>query len=233
MTKKFATICSVLAVMALGVNSALAGMVMFTSNIALQSTNWDEVIADIPEFSDTLPGVPSGSVLTKVTVMLTGDIAGTARYESLDAAATVVELNLEAIISLTTPVAIMDVVVQPVANVMDNATAFDGSNDFNGSSGGTFADLNGQEIDMKMYNSLADLALFSGVGFLNLPVTADGTSSGTGGGNLVTQFITDAGAEVKVIYDFRTNDIPEPASALLLGLGCVALLNRPKRRQAA
>lgn len=56
-------------------------------------------------------------------------------------------------------------------------------------------------------NSLADLALFTGVsggvpGSILLPVDAVGSSSASGSGNLITQFLTDAGAEVTVCYNY-------------------------------
>ena len=68
----------------------------------------------------------------------------------------------------------------------------------------TFANL--MQNAMQMVTSpppASDLPLFTGVGNILLPVSAVGTSTAMGSGNVITQFATKASATVTVVYTLQ------------------------------
>ncbi len=199
-----------------------ADMESHSASIPLQTTNWDINLAPIPLFD------PSLGTLNSVEFMLTGEIEGDLRWESLDAAPTTVDLKLQATITLQRPDNSVLVVTIPVANISDPVSAFDGLIDFGGTSGGEMLGLMASTTESFTTFDAADLALFTGVGNIVLPVSAEGTSTGSGAGNLLLQFNTDAGAGVIVKYNFTP--IPEPSTALLVVGGLVGVGLVLKRR---
>lgn len=187
-------------------------------SIALSSTNWTDSIS-VPQFD---PGL---GTLTQIDFSLSGHVEGSAKFESLDASPATVDMALKATITLQRPDLSSLVTVIPVANTSDNVAAFDGTMDFGGVSGKTYTGLSGD--DVLAFSSpppLADLALFTGLGSINLPVSATGTSIGSGAGNLITQFLTSASAEASVTYHY--DPVPEPASLALLAAGGLMALRR-------
>jgi hypothetical protein len=199
--------------------SATTSMSTQTDSIPLQSTNWaDDLSIDLFD--------PSLGELCEVKITLQGDVEGTASYESLDAGPTTVNLDLQATIELFRPDNSSIVAVIPLANVSDNATAFDSIIDFDGSSGNTFSDLAGNAMDMVVLTDQSDLDLFTGLGSILLPVNATGQSNGSGAGNLITQFTTNASAGIEVKYTYK---IPEPTSVVMLALGGLGLIGIRRR----
>ena len=137
-------------------------------------------------------------------------------------------LNLSAQITLVNPSSNTLAVVLPVVNSTFNATAFDGVIDFGGTSGVTFTNLSGSaSVSNGPSLSPSLIATFVGVGNVTLGQNATGNSSGTGAGNLITQFATQAGSVAKVTYSYQP--VPEPASMAVLGLGAAALLRRRRK----
>jgi hypothetical protein len=166
---------------------------------------------------------------------LTGGVQGSIRFESLDEAATTISTGLQAMITLKRPDNSTIVVTTPASNFVDNVSSYDGLTDYIGTSGRTYAGLSASANSSKHSpppNS--DLALFTGVGTIFLPVSAIATSYASGSGNLQTIFVTDASAELKVTYTYNdTPPVPEPSSLalLLMGGGVVALGARRKLRK--
>jgi hypothetical protein len=121
---------------------------------------------------------------------------------------------------------VLDVVI-PVVNNSDSATAFDGTVDFDGTSGKAYTGLSGSAMETDSTTAAADLALFSAsfIGeTVSLPVTAVGSSSGSGAGNLLLLFNTFAGADVKILYTYEI--IPAPGALALMGLGGLVATRR-------
>lgn len=214
--KKSMCFAGIAAVAALG-TSASAGMIVHSGSLPLASTNWS-VDFDVPQF-DTMGGL---RVLDEVCWTLTGKVQGTAMAESLDAEPAVVSLTLQAAVSLSLGMTVLDVVL-PLVNTMFNASAFDGNIDFGGTSGATFADLMNTDSVM---NSTAMVAPFIGNGVVTLTGAADGTSSGSGAGNLITQFMTSASLDWEIVYKY--SEIPTPGAMALFGVAglCVARRRR-------
>ena len=215
---KFALVTAVVAGGALCANAS-AGMLSHNGSLPTSTTNWSANI-DVPQFDD----MGGTRVLKSVSVFLEGTVSGTASGESLDAAPALVELFLQSEISLSLGGTDLAVVI-PVADASFNATAFDGAIDFAGASGATFNELNASDSIKELLTLGADdLTPWIGGGTVGLVGEAIGTSSGSGAGNLILQFFTDASLSWTVEYDY--NVMPTPGAAAIFGLAGVAATRR-------
>ena len=233
MKTKFLAAAAAAAILALSqmpaANAAVITTSVETETIPLTTTNFADLALVFDKFDAGL------GTLLSVNLTLQGTVQGTAQYESLDGSPTTVSLNLSATINLTRPGGGSDIVqVLPVANETDNPTAFDGNIDFGGTSGNTFAGLSNTANNAQTLTSLADLLLFTAAfsgETITLELDATGASSGSGAGNLITQFITNAGATATVSYTYDDgNVIGEPATLALLGAGLIGAGLRRRRK---
>jgi len=212
-----------LALVALVATGATAATVSYGPYaIGLSTTNWANSIG-LQMFD------PSLGTLNSISFTLNGHVEGNAKFESMDASPATVGMDLSAMLTLQRPDLSTLVVTIPLASTTDNVTAFDGTIDFGGTSGKTYNNLNANDSDSATTSTAADKALFTGLGFINLPVKAQGASTGYGAGNLLLQFQTLASASASVTYDYTP--IPEPSSllALMSGLGLVGFAVRRRR----
>lgn len=185
----------------------------FDGSFSLTTTNWSETF-DVNGF-DSQGGT---RILKSVEVMLTGDVVGNAEAESLDMGPTLIELSLQATLTLSLTAAGTELAeVIPVADEMFNASAFDGTIDFGGTSGVSFVGLSGNASESESITDQGTLDAFIDVGTVSLDADAVGSSFGSGAGNLLTQFSTQAGLEWEVTYVY--NVVPAPGALALLGLG--------------
>jgi len=181
-----------------------------SDSIPVQTTNWNSSVT-IQKFDSAL------GILQGVEFQLTGTITGSAAIESLDAAPSTVVTTYQAAITLTRPDFSVLVVATPFQNFTDPLTAFDGVVDFGGTSGITHSGINVNAQETVTSTLAVDLTLFAGPagnpGTIILPVDAAGSSTASGSGNLITQFLTDGGADVRVCYtyapDCNGNGIPD------------------------
>lgn len=180
--------------------------VCFTSSIPLTNTNWSNSVT-IPKFDSGL------GTLQSINFTLGGNIQGQAAVESLDTSATNVTLNFQATLTLTRPDTSVIVVTIPIATFNDSLTPFDGTIDFAGPSGESHPGINVSASN----NAISppppsDLVLFSGPpgspGTITLPITAAGSSTAVGSGNVISQFQTAAAAQVQVCYTYLVNTPP-------------------------
>lgn len=174
---------------------AAAQQTCVSDSIPLQTTNWATTVS-IPKFDSSL------GVLQSVDFELTGRVTGSASIESLDAAPSTVMTTYKAEITLTRPDMSVLVISVPDQMFNDNLSAFDGTIDFAGTSGIAHLDITAQDVQTLNVTAPADLALFTGAGNIVLPIDAVGTSTASGSGNLITQFLTDAEASVSVCYNY-------------------------------
>lgn len=185
----------------------------YSGDFELTTTNWNETF-DVVGF-DSQNGT---RVLKSVEITLNGDVVGNAQAESLDMGATLIELSLQATLTLSLTAAGTELAeVIPVVNESFNAAAFDGTIDFGGTSGVSFLELSGSASESESINTQSVLDEFIDVASVSLDADATGSSFGSGAGNLLTQFATEAGLDWEITYVY--NVIPAPGSLALLGLG--------------
>jgi hypothetical protein len=195
-----------------------AASISYTDSVPVQRTNWSSSVT-VPQFD------PSLGTLDSIEFKLKGTVTGLARFESRDNGPTTVVMMLKAKVTLMRPDLSPLVVVLPLVQTSDNVTAFDGIIDFGGTSGRTYDNLSGDLTDSNVLNppGPVDLATFVGLGNVTLPATAEGMSFGSGSGNLVQQFMTNAGAEATVTYNYH---VPEPGVLGMVLVGGLALFVR-------
>lgn len=192
----------------------------FSGSFDLATTNWSETF-QITGF-DTMGGTRE---LTGLDINLSGEVRGMAMAESLDASSASIQLNLQATLTLllaATNTELAEVI--PVVNTTFNAQAFDGEIDFDGQSGALFGGLQDTASVSTGVTDAAVLALFSDVGSVGLSAEALGSSFGSGAGNLITQFATEAGFAWDVTY--RYQEVPAPAGLAVLGMGGLVATRR-------
>lgn len=187
----------------------------FSDTYAMARTNWNGLLS-FSKFD------PSLGTLNAIHFYLEGRILGDVRFESLDAGPATVNTYLQAMLTLSRPDMSTIVLTTPVADHSDNVTAFDGVIDFGGTSGRSYLGI--QTSDNESVTSpppASDLALFTGLGSIDLPISAQGMSYASGAGNLLTMFNTQAEAYCRVTYEYDpvTPPVPEPSSMALLALG--------------
>lgn len=208
--------------------AASAATVSYSDTLDFQSTNFADQVLSLTQFDPTL------GTLNSVSVTLDGTVLGNASGESRDAASATVTLNLSAEITASTAALDSLAVVLPVASESFAATAFDGSIDFGGTSGVSLTGLTATESAFSMLTG-TDMAEFIGAGTVDILIGASGIAYGSGAGNLITEFATEAGANVTVVYDYDPSvtppaPVPLPAGLplLALGMGALAIARRRK-----
>lgn len=221
MHRLFLIMCALLLAQVAG-----ADTIGYGDSIPLQATNWTKSVT-VPKFD------PALGTLTGIDFYLTGHVEGNAKFESLDAKATTVTMNLKATITLKRPDMSTLVVVIPVVSTSDGVTAFDGVIDFGGTSGRAYLGLMANQSDSASSPPPAsDLALFT-ASFagetITLPAIATGNSEGSGAGNLLLVFSTSASADVRVVYTY--DPIPEPSGLLAIMTGLVGMAGAVRIRR--
>lgn len=210
-------LCGVALLSMAGFSSAAS--ITVTAAVPLQTTNFDEVVS-VAKFDD----MGGDRVLNSVTFVLEGLLNGDASLESLDAEPTIIDVSLSAEITLSELVTNTTLVITvPSDTAQFAATEYDGTTDFGGSSGTQIFGLNNMQTEMETFTDTTTLAQFTGTGeTIDLNLGAVATSFATGAGNLLTQFRTDAGGNISIIYDYMERPVNAPAHIALLGFGLLA-----------
>jgi hypothetical protein len=194
------------------------------SSIALTTTDFTQSLS-FDQFDSSL------GTLTSVDFVLSGTVLGDAGYESRDSEATNITLNSSAIIKLSNPTGSTIVQTTPLASVTSAASASDGVIDFSGTSGATFQGVTNSTSESASLTSAVDLALFTGLNTIDLAFAATGDTAASGSGNLITQFSTEASADIRVVYHYETTAVPEPTAFILFGMGLSMLVVARSRLQ--
>ncbi|WP_394790110.1 choice-of-anchor E domain-containing protein [Rhodoferax sp.] len=202
---------------------AQAASISYTSNTApLDYTDWDYSLS-LQKFNTSL-----GS-LNSITITLYGETDGNIRLESTDAAPSALSASLSSMLTLTRPDLTTLVVTTPLTPVSFNASAYDGTLDWAGTSGQTWLNLTANAKNFVNTSSAADKALFSGPGFVLTPLHAAGLSAASGSGNFAFDNDTQATAFATITYNYAP--VPEPASWALMVGGLALLARRAVQKQ--
>jgi hypothetical protein len=192
----------------------------------LVATNWTGYLT-IAKFD------PSLGELISVSFTIAGAISTDAAFENKAASPETIEVEVTATMHLRRPDLTTLILSIPDQFYDNDVTAYDGVDDFGGTSGMTLPGLIASATDSSTTTNASDLALFTGTGNISLPVDASGFSSVTGSSNLHFTVSTSAQAQASVTYTY--NDAvatPEPGPFCLAGSSLLALAYyRRKRRQ--
>jgi len=208
--------------------SAQAAVISFNNSIGTTETDWSEAL----RFSkfDTKLGT-----LNSIKFDLSGLVSGAGFAENRGSNATKVTLTLGSTIELTRPDGTTLVVANPLFDQAYNLLRYDGTMDFAGASGIHTGTVQASSAESFLSSSTSDFALFSGNGFIELGLSAFGTSFAKGPGNVTYGFDTFASGAVQVTYDYTPfAEIPEPATleTMLAGFGLMGAVRRRKAKRA-
>lgn len=214
-------------------NTAMIAALMVAAGVSANAATVDSFGFATTAWTETLTvdkADPAAGTLVSATFTLLGKVSGNARAESLDQDTATITLDLKGEVKATSGSLLITTL--PVVSETFNASAFDGTLDFGGTSGVSFADLMADDTDSITITDAAILATLVGPGSIDWIVTATGLSTASGAGNLISQFGTAGFAELSVEYTYApVNPIPLPASVLFLagGLGALGLMKARKR----
>lgn len=187
-----------------------------TRSIPASATGWAEDVI-IDKFD------PDLGLLTGVSFTTTGTLEGTASIESTSLNPGFLLATFSAVIRIFRPGEIIPITQLTPSEQFDfSAAAFDGTVDFDGPSGMTFSGISVSELSSHTSPApLSDLDLFTGVsggvpGTIVLPVTATGTSTATGVGNLVVQIQQTAALIIEVCYTYDPHVVSDSDSTALI-----------------
>lgn len=213
------------------INAAQATTLTYESSIDLEKTNFEKQIA-LPKFDSSL------GELESVFFELSGNVKGSVSLENEDATAALVTGNLAAEINLKKPDDSLLLVALPTASVNKNLSAYDGTFDFDGTSGFKLTDISNTKKESTLLTIPDDFTPFVGDGSFNLLLEAIGNSTATGAGNLSARFETYADANVMVSYTYAKKEQPKrrkvPESgvpvSIFVGLAATMVLTKSKVR---
>lgn len=180
---------------------AAAAEIVYVDSVPLTQTDWKDTL-QIPQFD------PALGELNGIELALSAQVDGKGQFESLDAQSATITVKLIAKVDLMRPDGAWIVDANPQASEQVNVTAYDGTLDFDGTSGKTFSQMIGYDkSDTITFQSASDFSLFIGTSMLDLPVQAFGESRGEGAGNLALSFTTAATARVSVKYIYEEQTV--------------------------
>ena len=214
------------------ITAAQASTLTYESAVDLEKTNFETQIS-LPKFDSSLGNLES------VLFELSANVQGSVELENRDAQAALVTGNLAAEIGLKKPDNSLLLVALPTASVEQKLNKYDGTLDFDGTSGVKLTDISNTKEESALLTIPNDFTPFVGDGSFNLLVEAIGNSTATGAGNLLAGFETYAGATVAVSYTYAKKDEPTPRKkvpdsgvsvTILIGLAATMVLTKSKIR---
>jgi hypothetical protein len=158
-------------------------------------TDWD-ASRSIPRFNAAL------GTLDSVVLTVAAEIRSAIKAESLDTGPQEIAAEVSGRITVEAPG--KDVTAVPLAHAGEfAATAYDGIQDFAGTSGHDFGSATASDEAGSTVVDVASLVLYTGTGSVSITASAAATSRTTGSGNVLNEIRTVASAQVEVVYRYR------------------------------
>jgi hypothetical protein len=158
------------------------------------TTNWTAT-QSVPQFDASL------GTLTSVEIDNSDPIKSAIKVENLDMAPATIHATVSGDLTLSGP-SVPGLDVFDSADQTFDASAFDGTIDFEGTSGKTFGPLTINGSNSTTLTSSVDLAKYTGTGTVSFTETTHANSTATGSANLLAQVNTSAAANATIIYHY-------------------------------
>jgi hypothetical protein len=223
---------TILAALLIASTSATAGIITQNDSMEYELTGFQNQEMSFEKFNDE----DGRYSLDSVTMTLSGEILGLARMESQSGQASLIDVTLAALLSLTTSNGQELIATLPEVSNDFNATAYDGVFDFDGTSGTTYFDMYAFHSETVTFFDTETIDLFKGLGLMNTFLSSNARSSVSGGGNLTSAFNSDARGILDITYSFTdttaTVAVPEPTSIAILGLSLMGLALTKRKKSS-
>jgi hypothetical protein len=173
-------------------------------------TDWS-VSQGLPQFD------PSLGTLTSVEIISNDTTTSTIKVENIDSSPATIHATVQGTITLTGP-NVAGLTDNLSADQSFNASAFDGTVDFGGTSGHNFGPQTAQGTKTITLTSASDMAPYIGTGTVNLNEVTHAGSTATGSANLLVSINTTAGGTVRVIYHYIPSNTLGPGNYTIVQL---------------
>jgi collagen type I/II/III/V/XI/XXIV/XXVII alpha len=175
---------------------SISTTVLQQQTIVPTASNWSQTVTFAP-FDPTL------GTLVDVQVGIAAAVIGSVSLENLGVTSGTDTVSLPGLVSVFDPSGTFITSVNTDATGSATLAAFDGTDDYLGTSGTTLAGLSGTQSTLEFYQpGAAELALFSGTTPVPLTVDASVLFNETGLANLQALSQADAGAAITLRYDY-------------------------------
>lgn len=180
----------------------------FTHTFNTASTNLVQV-GSLPQFN------PALGTLTEIDISINGQITSDIRVENMDSSPAVITGTVAGDLNVTGP-DFNQTFATTSQNQTFDASAYDGTLDFGGTSGKNFGNVTVPGSSAFTMTSAGELAAYSGTGNVTIDEEPVANSSATGGGNLDVQIASNGSATITVTYHYiPENNLPPGAYTIV------------------
>jgi hypothetical protein len=149
--------------------------------------------------------------LTSVDIISMASVTDQIRTENQDAAPHTLVGTVSGTVTTTGP-GVSGLIVNTTDTVSFNASAFDGTIDFAGTSGHDFGLRTQTQTQTQTITNPASLAAYTGTGNVTFTQATDSLSGVSGSGNVINSISTTAGGMVTVVYHYTPSLMIQPGN---------------------
>lgn len=177
------------------------GTVQATPQTATQSVSFPTAATNFTKSGTAAQFDPTLGKLTAVDLTFAGSLTSRIQVESRDATPTTISGRVEGALTAQVP-GVADFTLRPTSTLSFPASAFDGTQDYAGTSGKDFGEVSADDSKTVTLTSPGDLAAFVGTGTVPVAVAASSNSAASGPGNLLSEITSSAAATINVVYHY-------------------------------